>query len=50
MLSRKENDMTKQLILAEKPSVGREIAKTLKVNNNKGSHFENDKYIVTWAM
>jgi len=42
--------MGKSLILAEKPSVGREIAKVLKVNNNKGSYIENNKYIVTWAL
>ena len=38
------------MILAEKPSVGREIAKVLKANNNKGSYIENNKYIVTWAL
>lgn len=42
--------MAKTLVLTEKPSVGREISKVLKVNNNKGSYFENDKYIITWAM
>ena len=42
--------MGKALVLAEKPSVGRDIAKVLKCNNNKGSYIEGSKYIVTWAM
>ena len=42
--------MSKVLVLAEKPSVGRDLAKVLKCNNNKGSYIEGSKYIVTWAM
>ena len=42
--------MSKILVLAEKPSVGRDIAKVLKCNNNKGSYIEGNKYIITWAM
>lgn len=42
--------MGKSLILAEKPSVGRDLAKVLKCNVNKGSYIEGNKYIVTWAM
>ncbi len=42
--------MSKTLVLAEKPSVGRDLAKVLKCNNNKGSYIEGNKYIVTWAM
>ncbi|WP_300385699.1 DNA topoisomerase III [Clostridium sp.] len=42
--------MGKSLVLAEKPSVGREIAKIIKCNQNKGAYFESDKYIVTWAL
>lgn len=42
--------MSKILVLAEKPSVGRDLAKVLKCNNNKGSYIEGNKYIVTWAM
>lgn len=42
--------MGKSLILAEKPSVGRDLAKVLKCNQNKGSYIEGNKYIVTWAM
>jgi DNA topoisomerase-3 len=42
--------MSKTLVLAEKPSVGRELAKVLKCNNNKGSYIEGNKYVVTWAL
>ncbi len=42
--------MSKILVLAEKPSVGRDLAKVLKCNNNKGSYIEGDKYVVTWAL
>ncbi|MZK49726.1 DNA topoisomerase III [Clostridium beijerinckii] len=42
--------MSKTLVLAEKPSVGRDLAKVLKCNQNKGSYIEGSKYIVTWAM
>ncbi|WP_294394961.1 DNA topoisomerase III [uncultured Clostridium sp.] len=42
--------MSKTLVLAEKPSVGRDLAKVLKCNQNKGSYIEGSKYVVTWAM
>lgn len=42
--------MNKTLVLAEKPSVGRDLAKVLKCNQNKGSYIEGNKYVVTWAM
>lgn len=42
--------MSKILVLAEKPSVGRELARVLKCNQNKGSHIEGNKYVVTWAL
>ena len=42
--------MVKALVLAEKPSVGKELAKVLKCNENKGAYIEGNKYIVTWAM
>jgi DNA topoisomerase-3 len=42
--------MSKTLVLAEKPSVGRDLAKVLKCNQNKGAYIEGNKYIVTWAM
>src|SRR5699024_8388578 len=40
----------KALILAEKPSVGRDIAKAMGVNDQKKGYFENKQYIVTWAL
>ncbi|WP_160693194.1 DNA topoisomerase III [Clostridium sp. C2-6-12] len=42
--------MSKTLVLAEKPSVGRDLAKVLKCNQNKGGYIEGPKYIVTWAL
>ena len=42
--------MSKILVLAEKPSVGRDLARVLKCNQNKGSYIEGNKYIITWAM
>ena len=42
--------MSKILVLAEKPSVGRDLAKVLKCNNNKGSYIEGSIYVITWAM
>ncbi|MEB7798543.1 DNA topoisomerase III [Staphylococcus xylosus] len=40
----------KSLIIAEKPSVGRDIANTLNINEKRSGYFENNKYIVTWAL
>lgn len=40
----------KSLIIAEKPSVGRDIANTLNINEKRNGYFENNKYIVTWAL
>jgi len=42
--------MSKALVLAEKPSVGREIARVLKCNQKGNGFLEGDKYIVTWAL
>lgn len=42
--------MGKVLVLAEKPSVGRDIAKVLKSNINKGAYIEGNKYVITWAL
>ena len=42
--------MSKTIVLAEKPSVGRDLAKVLKCTQNKGSYIEGPKYVVTWAM
>jgi DNA topoisomerase-3 len=40
----------KALVLAEKPSVAREIARVLKCNNKNKGFLEGSKYIVTWAL
>ena len=42
--------MMKSLILAEKPSVARDIADALHIKNKKNGYIENEKYIVTWAL
>ncbi|MGD8190483.1 DNA topoisomerase III [Brevibacillus ginsengisoli] len=42
--------MSKTLVLTEKPSVGRDIAKVLHCNQKGNGYFEGDKYIVTWAL
>lgn len=42
--------MGKKLILAEKPSVGRDIGRVLACKKKDNRYMENDQYIVTWAM
>lgn len=42
--------MSKRLVLAEKPSVGRDIARVLNCQRKGNGFFEGDKYIVTWAL
>lgn len=42
--------MSKSLVLAEKPSVGRDLARVLNCNKKGNGFFEGDKYIVTWAL
>ncbi len=42
--------MKKILVLAEKPSVGRDIASVLGCKNEKNGYIEGQKYIVTWAL
>ena len=42
--------MGKKLVLAEKPSVGRDIARVLKCHKQNGSYIEGNDYVVTWAM
>lgn len=39
----------KTLIIAEKPSAGKDIARVLGVTNGNKDYLENDQYIVTWA-
>lgn len=40
----------KSLVIAEKPSVGRDIARVLRCNKNINGALEGDKYIVTWGL
>jgi len=42
--------MSKLLVLAEKPSVGRDLARVLNCNRKGNGFFEGEKYIVTWAL
>ena len=42
--------MGKTLVLAEKPSVGREIARVLGCSKSGNGCLEGDKYIITWAL
>ncbi len=45
-----EIDMGVQLILAEKPSVAKNIADALKIKTKKDGYFEGNNYIITWAF
>ncbi|TDM12899.1 DNA topoisomerase III [Macrococcus lamae] len=40
----------KSVVLAEKPSVARDIARVLGCNQNKNGYMESSRYIVTWAL
>ncbi|MFP3916743.1 DNA topoisomerase III [Lysinibacillus telephonicus] len=42
--------MAKSLVLAEKPSVARDIARVLKCSKKGNGYLEGDQYIVTWAL
>lgn len=42
--------MDKTVVIAEKPSVGRDLARVLNCNKKGNGYFEGDKYIVTWAL
>ncbi|HWO76703.1 MAG TPA: DNA topoisomerase III [Bacillus sp. (in: firmicutes)] len=42
--------MSKKLVLAEKPSVGRDIARVLACQKKGNGYFEGSGYIVTWAL
>lgn len=42
--------MGKQLIIAEKPSVARDIAKVLKCSGRRDGFIEGDNYVITWAI
>lgn len=40
----------KSLVIAEKPSVGRDIARVLRCSRNLNGALEGDKYVVTWGL
>lgn len=42
--------MSKTLVLAEKPSVGRDIARVLNCTKKQNGYFEGSTHIVTWAL
>ncbi|TYO96848.1 DNA topoisomerase III [Desulfallas thermosapovorans] len=42
--------MSKVLLLAEKPSVGQDLARVLNCHKKGHGYLEGDKYIVTWAL
>lgn len=42
--------MAKALVLAEKPSVARDIARVLGVKRSSDGFIEGDKYVITWAL
>lgn len=42
--------MAKSVVIAEKPSVARDIARVLNCNKKANGYLEGDKYIVTWAL
>lgn len=43
-------NMSKRLVLAEKPSVGRDIARVLNCGKQGNGYLEGKDYIVTWAL
>ncbi|MGG0185492.1 DNA topoisomerase III [Bacillus rhizoplanae] len=42
--------MAKSVVIAEKPSVARDIARVLKCDKKGNGYIEGSKYIVTWAL
>ncbi|MBO1581203.1 DNA topoisomerase III [Bacillus sp. XF8] len=42
--------MAKSVVIAEKPSVARDIARVLQCDKKGNGYFEGNKYIVTWAL
>ncbi|MGH1144465.1 DNA topoisomerase III [Bacillus pseudomycoides] len=42
--------MAKSVVIAEKPSVARDIARVLKCDKKGNGYLEGNKYIVTWAL
>ena len=42
--------MAKSVVIAEKPSVARDIARVLNCNKKGNGYLEGNLYIVTWAL
>lgn len=42
--------MRKKLVITEKPSVAKELAKVLGTNQKTKTYFEGDQYVITWAF
>jgi DNA topoisomerase-3 len=42
--------MSKKIVLAEKPSVGRDLSRVLDCDKKGNGYFEGKDHIVTWAM
>lgn len=42
--------MAKSLVLAEKPSVGKELARVLGCKRGADGYYEGERYVVTWAL
>ena len=40
----------KSLVIAEKPSVARDIARVLKCGKNINGAIEGERYVVTWGL
>lgn len=41
--------MSKILVIAEKPSAGKDIARVLGVTSALNGYMENEEYVITWA-
>lgn len=39
-----------KLIITEKPSVAKDIAKVLNINRNRDGYMENNEYLITWCV
>lgn len=44
------DQMAKQLVIAEKPSVARDIANVLQCSNKGDGYIEGSNYVITWAI
>jgi DNA topoisomerase-3 len=50
IIDKKRGERMKRLVLAEKPSVAREIARVLGCTTKNKGYFEGNQYVVTWAL